>query len=91
MRPGPRSTRRQRKRTNDYLPVAFGYLEKKMLGAMPDVGTVEPKLVDELEALGCMMPSEGRELLYATIEQVIAPRLKDYGLDALAAWNSRRS
>lgn len=80
----------QRKRTNDYLPVAFGHLERKMLGAMPDVGKVDKALADELEALGCMMPSEGRELLYATIDEVIAPRLKDYGLDALNAWNSRR-
>lgn len=79
----------QRRRTNEYLPVAFGYLEAKMLGAMPDVGEVEPALADELEALGCMMPADGRELLYATVEEVIAPRLRDYGLDAIAAWNAR--
>ena len=81
----------QRRRTNEYLPVAFGHLEAKMLGAMPDVGEVPSALAEELEALGCMLPADGRELLYATIEEIIAPRMRDYGLDAIAAWKTRRA
>ncbi len=80
----------QRARTDAYLPVAFGYLEAKMLEAMPLLGELPDELRAEAEALGCLASEDGRELLYATLEGVIAPRLRDYGLDALAAWEHRR-
>ncbi len=61
-----------------------------MLGAMPlSQADVPPKALDRLHALGCMASEDARELLYETIEGVIAPRLHDYGLDALVAWNKR--
>lgn len=80
----------QRARTDAYLPIAFGYLEAKMLEAMPLVRDLPATLREEAEALGCLASEDGRELLYATLEEVIAPRLRDYGLDAMAAWRRRR-
>ncbi|HJK90919.1 MAG TPA: ferritin-like domain-containing protein [Polyangiaceae bacterium LLY-WYZ-15_(1-7)] len=79
-----------RARTRAYLPVAFGFLEAKMLDAMPLGPTLPDDLRDELEALGCLDPADARELLYATIEGVIAPRLAEHGLDGKRAWAERR-
>ncbi len=86
----PQLNAEERARTDAYLPVAFGYLEAKMLGAMPLVGDLPTTLRAETEALGCLSSEEGRDLLYATLEGVIAPRLHDYGLDAMTAWRERR-
>lgn len=79
----------ERASVDAYLPIAFGYLEEKMLGAMPVGPDVPDEIRTELEALGCLSSHEGRELMYATIETVIAPRMRDFGLDAIAAWEKR--
>ena len=65
-----------------YIPVALGFLEKKMLGAMPLPSGVDyPAPVrQQLTALGVMHSEDGRELMYATLESVIEPALKEHGL-----------
>ncbi len=85
----PQLSADERNDVDRYLPQAFGYLEVKMLGAMPNHAKLPAALRTELEGLGTTEGSVGRELLYATLEQVIAPRLRDYGLDAIKAWNGR--
>lgn len=85
----PQLTPEERGDVDAYLPRAFGYLEAKMLHAMPTRGKLSPGLRRELEGLGATEGSAGRELFYATLEGVIAPRLRDYGLDALRAWEGR--
>jgi len=79
----------ERASVDAYLPIAFGYLEKKMLGAMPVGPEIPEPIRAQLEALGCTSSEDGRELMYATIETVIAPRMRDFGLDAMKAWAAR--
>jgi hypothetical protein len=79
----------RRARTNAYLPVAFGYLERKMHDAMPVAGTLPDPLLAEMHALGVLESQQGRELFAETVREVIVPRLADYGLDARAGWESR--
>ena len=74
-----------RERTRAYLPIALGYLEEKMLGAMPLSDKPPPAaLMQEARALGVVGAREGRELLYEVIGEVILPRLEDHGLPASA-------
>jgi len=87
----PSLTDEEKARTDAYLPVAFGYLEAKMLGAMPVGPTpLRDAIREQLEALGAMDSREGRELMYETVESVIVPRLSDFGLAAKDAWTKRK-
>jgi len=72
-----------------YLPTAFGYLEKKMLAAMPVKTPPPAELQSQADALGLMNGRDGREILYATIEHVIIPRFESLGIAAGRAWASR--
>lgn len=85
----PRLDRDARERTNAYLPVAFGYLERKMHGAMPVTAGLSSQLVAEMHALGCLESQQGRELFAETVREVIVPRLAELGLDAKNAWETR--
>jgi len=87
----PRLTEAERDRTNAYLPVAFAYLEQRMLGAMPVGPEHDEETLEAMHALGCLDSRQGRELFRATVREVIAPRLTEYGLDALDAWERRRA
>ncbi|GAB4203266.1 MAG: hypothetical protein OHK0013_17220 [Sandaracinaceae bacterium] len=73
-----------------YLPLALGTIEQKMLAAMP----VGPELPDalraELAALGAVEGRDGREILYAVIEDVIVPRFEELGLPGRRAWADKR-
>lgn len=80
----------QRARTDAYLPVAFGSLEANMLTAMPLGKRLPDARPDALHALGVLDSEAGRELLYATIEEIIVPRLGDAGLDARSGWSGRK-
>lgn len=80
----------QRARTDAYLPVAFGSLEANMLEAMPLGEKLAGARPDQMHALGVLDSEAGRELLEATIEEVIVPRLGDAGLDASRAWRERK-
>ena len=74
-----------------YLPLAFGVIEAKMLNAMP-VGTPLPDaLRSELRNLGAMDGSDAREILYAVLEGVIAPRMDELGLPGTRAWSERKT
>ncbi len=85
----PALNREARERMNAYLPIAFGYLERKMLSAMPRGPKLDDDAQEQLEALGCMSSREGRELMYETIKEVIVPRLSEFGLNSRAAWRER--
>ena len=76
-------------RIASYLPTAFGYLEKKMLAAMPVQNPPPAELQSQADALGLMNGRDGREILYATIEHVIIPRFESLGIAAGRAWASR--
>ncbi len=71
---------------NAYLPTALAHLEAHELAHLPAT-SVSP----EGAALGLCSGDRARDLLYATIEEVIVPQLEALGLDARAAWGSRRA
>jgi hypothetical protein len=85
----PRLDEAARARTDAYLPVALGYLEARMLEAMPLGPPLDESMRAELHALGCLESSRGRELFVETVRSVILPRLVDHGLDAERAWTNR--
>lgn len=84
----PQLSADERARTDRYLRVAFAHLEREMHAAMPSAPVDEPTRV-ELEALGCLLGSEGRALFAETITSIVIPRLADHGLDAGRAWAER--
>jgi hypothetical protein len=87
----PKLTEDERDGLARYLPLAFGVIEAKMLNAMP-VGAPFPEpLRTELRGLGAMEGSDGREILYAVLESVIAPRFDELGLPGTRAWNERKT
>jgi hypothetical protein len=75
-----------RARLNAYLAVAFAHLERHELAHIP-VGVRPPP---EGAALGLCSGADARALFYATVEDVIVPRLEAFGLAASQAWNERR-
>ena len=77
-----------RQRTDKYLPIAFAHIERCMLDAMPLGGAPEP-IMRQAEALGVTDGAKAREVFYATMEQVIVPRLGELGLDSAYAWENR--
>ncbi len=87
----PRLDDAARERMTRYLPVALGYLEHEMLGAMPlprDPPSAD--VAEEARALGVLDAREARALLYEVIAAVVLPRLEDHGLPAQEAWTARR-
>lgn len=80
---------KERERTAAYLPVAFGYLERRMLDTMR--GTPSPAAIDdELRSLGVTPSHEAREVFVATVTDAILPRFEELGLTARHAWAARR-
>lgn len=75
-----------RERLGDYLEVAFAHLENHELSHLP----VVDNLPEGAETLGLCDGVEARELFYATVEEVIVPRLDALGLPASRAWQARR-
>lgn len=75
-----------RERLGDYLEVAFAHLESHELRHLP----VVDGLPEGAETLGLCNGDEARELFYATVEEVIVPRLEALGLPATRAWQGRR-
>ncbi len=73
-----------------YLPLALGTIEQKMLGAMPVGPEIPDALREELAALGAVEGRDGREILYAVLEQVIVPRFEELGLPGKRAWAEKR-
>ena len=74
-----------RERLGDYLAVAFAHLEAHELAHLPLTGL----LPEGAEDLGMCDGLEARELFYATVLEVIVPRLEALGLPAARAWRSR--
>jgi hypothetical protein len=76
----------QRARLGAYLAVAFAHLERHELAHLPLAGTPPP----EGAALGLCDGADARALFYATVADVIVPRLDALGLPASQAWARRR-
>ena len=74
-----------RERLADYLEVAFAHLERHQLEQLPDHGAPPPEAV----ALGVCDGGEARAMFYATISDVIVPRLEAHGIPAGRAWSRR--
>jgi hypothetical protein len=74
-----------------YLPLALGAIEEKMLGAMPLPPPIPEALREELAALGAVDGRDGREILYAVIEDVIVPRFEELGLPGKKSWAEKRA
>lgn len=87
----PRLSAEARRRTDSYLPVAFGYLEQRMHGAMPLGPALPEEVRRDMHALGCLDSRHGRELFQQTVEEVLVPRLAEHGLGAARAWRERRA
>jgi hypothetical protein len=74
-----------RARMDSYLAVAFAHLEEHELAHLA-AGSHPPP---EAAALGLCDGGDARELFFATVEQVIIPRLAALGLGAAHAWSRR--
>jgi hypothetical protein len=75
----------EKRRTGKYLRVAFAHLESHELAHLPLHASPPP----EGAALGLCSGGDARALLYATVNEVIVPRLDALGLDASRAWRER--
>ncbi len=78
----PRIDRRMRARLGEYLVVAFAHLLEHELRHIP----ARPAPSAAAEAVGVCDGRAARQLLFATIEDVIVPGLGAHGLPARAAW-----
>lgn len=78
-----------RARTNEYLAVALGYYERCILSSAQLV-TFEPDVLAQARALGFAYGLECREIVYATLQDVVIPQLNDVGFDATGAWARRK-
>jgi hypothetical protein len=76
----------ERRRLGVYLAVAFAHLVRHELAHLPQGARPPP----EGAALGLCNGQDARSLFYATVEEVIVPRLEALGLDASAAWEQSR-
>lgn len=79
-----RPTARERARLSVYLAVAFAHLERHELAHL---SLVRPP--PEGAALGLCSGVDARALFYATVLEVIVPRLDALGLRASSAWANR--
>jgi hypothetical protein len=73
-------------RLGAYLAVAFAHLERHELAHLP----VDARPPPEGAALGLCSGADARALFYATVADVIVPRLDALGLPASRAWASRQ-
>ncbi len=71
-----------RDRLQRYLVVAFRHLVAHELAHLPPGGAPS----DAAEAVGVCDGDDARELFFATVAEVIVPRLQAIGIDAEAAW-----
>jgi hypothetical protein len=85
----PRLDEAAKQRTGEYLPVAFAHIERCMLNAMPLSSRIPEHILAAAEALGVTDGAKARRMFYATMEEVVVPRLSDFGLPARAAWAER--
>ena len=76
-----------RARLGTYLRVAFAALETHELAHIPSRTAFPPAAA----SYGLCDGASARSLFYATVEEVILPRLSEHGLPARAAWEARRS
>lgn len=74
-----------RERLGAYLRLAFGTVEKHELEGMP----LGARFPEGAAAFGLCNGGEARELFYATVRDVIVPRLEAHGLPAAMAWRER--
>lgn len=72
-----------------YLRVAFASLERHELDRLVPAGPMRGELKAQRESLGVCDGTDGREVFYATVDQVIVPRLEAFGLGARDAWKHR--
>jgi hypothetical protein len=74
-----------RDRLGAYLRVAFASLERHELAGLPAAACFP----EGAAAFGLCNGGEARELFYATVDDVIVPRLEAHGIGAAAAWRAR--
>ncbi|MCB9738915.1 MAG: ferritin-like domain-containing protein [Deltaproteobacteria bacterium] len=72
-----------RGRMEDWLVVAFRHLVAHELAHLPE----GPAPTEAAVAVGVCDPSEARSLFFATVQDVIVPRLEQLGLPGAAAWS----
>jgi hypothetical protein len=77
----------ERARLGAYLAVAFAHLERHELSHLP----IDARPPVEGAALGLCNGPDARALFYATVQEVIVPRLDDLGLVASEAWTTRHA
>ena len=74
-----------RDRLGAYLRLAFASLEEHELVGLP----ITARFPAEAAAFGLCNGREARELFYATVNEVVIPRLEAHGLPAADAWRAR--
>lgn len=74
-----------RARVGAYLRVAFSSLEHHELEGLP----ANARFPEGAAAFGLCNGGDARELFYATVTDVIIPRLAAHGIDAAEAWRTR--
>lgn len=80
----------QRARTNAYLPYAFQFLERSLMGPLSKM-PYEDALTDELNALGLLSPNAMRELFYGAIAGAVLEPLDARGLAGTESWQKRNT
>jgi hypothetical protein len=83
----PRTGAVERRRLDAYLAIAFAHLERHELAHISPSASPPP----EGAALGLCSGRDSRALFYATVHEVVVPRLDALGLAASRAWRTRRS
>ena len=86
----PHLDREAVQRTNRWLEVAFGYLEREEMREVPDVRPPSTDLRDEGLRLGVCENRQTRQLFYETVQEAILPGLEALGFSAKASWERRR-
>ena len=75
--------------TNNWLRVAFAYLEREEMLEIPDIRPPSIEVIEQNLALGVCENDQTRDLFYETVRDVIIPALNALGFDASAAWSRR--
>jgi hypothetical protein len=80
-----------RARTSAWLRTAFAYFEEKEMHAIPFCPPAPDELVTQGHALGVCENLDARELVYASLREVVIPGLEAAGFAAADAWKHRRA
>lgn len=87
----PALSHEERARTEQWLRLAFAYLEREEMLEVPNIRPPTGELLQQHLALGVCENQQTRSLFYETVQETIVPGLCALGLDAHDAWEKRHT